>query len=264
MRHRDNAKKDPISSYRARIEKTLTALANIPDLSPVGTVTTGRPVVLKLPAGIPSDSAAQPTTMTKEDMIFPTSTEPRESIESIRKRYPELFANYTDRDIVVWRDLLRAAWNSSDPEHKAWFVFVLRNFHAKVTRLAQAFRDDAGRRRAFDWRTRRNTEDWLDKLDDEELGRRLFHVDDCDLDLEARAATPPPQTKVEELLAYLQRNLDRFLKCRNQEGPEPCPAPYFFRSRKGQETCSAKCAAARKRRRNNVSAKNRRKEGRKT
>jgi len=259
MRHRDNAKKDPISSYMARIEKTLTALANIPDLPPIGTVITERPLALPL--------RRVKTKRGDVQISVATSTEPRESIESIRKRYPELFADYTDRDIFVWRDLLRAAWNSSEPEHKAWFVFVLRSFHAKVTRLAQAFRADAGRQRVFEWRARRNTEgDWLDieRLDDEQLGRRLFHSDDRDLDLEARAATPPPETKVEELLAYLQRNLDRFLKCRNQEGPERCPAPYFFRSRKGQETCSAKCAAARKRVRNNVSAKKRRKEGRKT
>ena len=240
---------------KKQIEQTLTALANIPDLPPVGTVTTERPIVLPLR-----------TMKTKQGNVqirVATSTEPGESIESIKKHYPELFADYTYRDICVWRDLLREAWNSSDLGRKAWFVFVLRNFHARITRLVQAFREDGGRRRIIDWRAARETWDALlkfEKPDDEKLGVHLFNFDDAVLDRAAREAMPPAPTDAEETLSYLQRNLDRALKCKSQE----CPAPYFFRNRKGQEYCSPDCSAWGRRHSNKISARKSRKKGRKT
>lgn len=49
---------------------------------------------------------------------------------------------------------------------------------------------------------------------------------------------PTSITPVEAAIFYLRHNRDRALHCPNPE----CPAPYFFRSKKGQKFCSPECA----------------------
>jgi len=55
-----------------------------------------------------------------------------------------------------------------------------------------------------------------------------------------RETDEPPAviTSVEAAIFYLRHNRDNALHCPNPE----CPAPYFFRSKKGQKFCSPECA----------------------
>ena len=54
-----------------------------------------------------------------------------------------------------------------------------------------------------------------------------------------RIGDPPTYAlPLETLVYYFRRNSDRALHCQNPD----CPAPYFFRKKKGQESCSTKCA----------------------
>ena len=197
--------------HQLLVEKILMSLANIPDLPPVGTFVTAR-------------------------------TAHVESIQSIWKRYPELFGDCTELDIFTIRHLLREAWKSYDPRQKEWIAFVLRNFHAQVTRSRQAFEKDGGKKAVQEFHTVRATQDdWLtlEKLDQSSLAKRLYHVGDSKLAREAREeATLPAFTKFEETFFHLQRNLHRALICQNPE----CPAPYFFRSKIGQKFCSEECS----------------------
>jgi len=192
------------------VEKILMTLANVPDLPPLGTVLTPR-------------------------------TAHTESIESIRKHHSDLFGFCTDLDIWTIRNLLRDAWKSSNPREREWNVFVLRNFHAHITRLHQAFGQDSGKKMIHDFHvTRATQEDWLERFKEEtQLASLLYNLEDANLAKDARESNLSVLTKFEETFFHLQRNLHRAQVCQNPE----CPAPFFFRKKIGQKYCSTSCEA---------------------
>jgi|GEM_PF-3163932 hypothetical protein len=216
-------------SHQVLVEKVLTELANLRDLpSAVGTV---------LIEHVPSPAVIR--SLKEKKVAF----EIVEAAQSLRMNYPDLFGGCTDLDIFTLRHLLRKAWESSNPREREWLVFVIRNFHAQVTRLGQAFLEDGGKKRLREFHTTRETQgDWLrlERFKNESnLAKLLYNCDDADLAKQAKEATPPTMTPFEKAFFHLQRNLYRARVCRNPE----CSAPYFFRQKKGEEFCSPDCKA---------------------
>ena len=210
-----NMKSKPLQrrGNQVLVEEILMCLANIPDVPPVGTVIT--PVRIKNVA---------------------TSTEPGESIHSIQEDYPEVFGDCSASDMLALRHLLREAWKSTDARRREWFVFLLRRFHAEMTRRLQTVKEDGGKKLVSDSLVKKLQLD--DFLKSENPARLLYNLGDSELALEAFHAEVPAPTKFEETFFHLQKNLYRALICRNSE----CSAPCFFRKKKGQEYCSTDCA----------------------
>jgi hypothetical protein len=195
------------------VEKILMRLANIPDLPPVGTVITATPATIQGVA---------------------TSTEPGESLRSIQKSYPEIFGNLSELDMWALRHLLREAWDSSGPRRE-WFAFLLRQFHAEITRRLQAVHEDGGKKLVSDSHIKKTQlEEFLSSKNPAQM---LYNLRDSELADQAFHAEVPAPTRFEESFLHLQRNLRRALYCDNPE----CQAPRFFRKKKGQKFCSPEC-----------------------
>lgn len=197
-------------------DRVLTYLANVPDTPPAGTVVTPR-----LIAGVATDYRFV------------------NAVSKIRERYPTMFANCSESDVLWMRYLLRKAWTSPDPREKDWFIFLLRKFHADTSLLVHTFQENA-EAMMRGWESR--NENVLSSLQrSKQRAETLYHVMDGDLIEQARAALrdgAPPDSEFEKVALYLQRNSRRALFCPNPE----CANPYFFSNKRGQSYCSHRCA----------------------
>jgi hypothetical protein len=137
----------------------------------------------------------------------------RELLQSIRKLQRPFKVEW---NILQVRDLLRKAWDATDPRSREWYVFGARVRHLVAY---------TGRPVTI------NSSPPSPKLDEEDqhFDRRLEFFWDV-----------PPTTEFEVILYYFQAYIrDRARHCQN--GAD-CPAPYFIAAKRWQKYCSDACA----------------------
>lgn len=141
-------------------------------------------------------------------------------LERVRSRHAGAFEDCPAIPLLVIRDLLRKAWTAPDLRQQEWYLFRARHLHTETVRRVRSVQEAA------------------------KSSAKLERENPMIPGTLAEAVTalaqsePPPLTPFEEAAAYMQRNLHRALHCPGTE----CPAPYFFRKKKGQRYCSDACA----------------------
>jgi hypothetical protein len=105
------------------------------------------------------------------------------------------------------RDMLRAAWDTTDEREREWLCFRMRDAYAVIVR-------------------RRNMS--VEEIRAEE---------DAVVEVAGAHYVAPPPTPLEDAIFHFQHQGKRALHCRNPD----CPAPYFFASRKNQKFCGTSC-----------------------
>lgn len=112
--------------------------------------------------------------------------------------------------LVIIHSFLHAAWDAPDLRSKEWFLYRLRDVHAKMER-----------RRTMS----------------PELQLAVYNFA-TEMGATSPANAAPPVTPVEEMCVYLLRNSRRARKCASPE----CPAPYFFSTKRRQVYCGIQCS----------------------
>lgn len=206
-RHKTNQILGTLSAPRA--EQLLTALANL----------SGDWQILTHLENLPGFES---TRKVKREGVESSAIE-RESysrmtdgVERLRNRYREAFGEHPAIALLVLRDLVRKAWTAADVRSAEWYLFRFRHLHWETVRRIHHVRDSA----------RTETEIPTIPATVSEGVRTLAQSD------------APPLTQLEAAAFHLQKNLYRALRCPNPE----CPAPFFFRRKKGQKFCSTACA----------------------
>jgi hypothetical protein len=120
---------------------------------------------------------------------------------------------------------LRRAWDAPDLRKSDWYT---RAAQSEYEYLAASARHGVT-----------PLEEVMERNKDGTVVRRSAE-DRAKIESALREIGEPPAviTPVEAATFYLQHNRDRALHCPNPE----CPAPYFFRTKKGQKFCSPECA----------------------
>jgi len=144
-----------------------------------------------------------------EALLYEWVNLPDSRMDTMPARYPEIFIFKTKKETYRVLDTVRAGlrkiWDVRDTRQRDWDICTLRGSYQKS-------------------RTR------------EDHGLSDLFSDTTDNDFFPGL---PRLTPFEAAMFYLQTGLvHRMLRCRNPE----CAAPYFFRTEKGQESCSPECA----------------------
>jgi hypothetical protein len=153
-----------------------------------------------------------------DDVVAYTRT--MAALERARSRHADAFEDCPAIPLLVIRDLLRKAWTAPDLRQQEWYLFRARHLHKetvhRVRRVQEAAKSSA------------------------KLARENPTIPGtlAEAVMALAQSEPPPLTSFEEAAAYMQRNLHRVLYCPGAE----CPAPYFFRKKKGQRYCTDACA----------------------
>ncbi|HXE90486.1 MAG TPA: hypothetical protein VNK82_05920 [Terriglobales bacterium] len=150
------------------------------------------------------------------------------------KRHSMLFAGSSPRRGRLWpltaaqigqaRNLLRQAWDEPDIRRREWLIFRLRATYEYWRRLAQ---EQAGEQEGIRLRD----------VEAERQRRKDLH-EAFGFDSIPLPATAPELAQAERVFFHFTRLAPTAMHCANPE----CPAPYFFRRKKGQRYCSAKCS----------------------
>lgn len=144
-----------------------------------------------------------------ERAIYASDLEkPHPAYERLLGRYPEVFPFTRKREayrvLMSVREGLRAIWNSRDARQRDWIIFTARNLFE---------------------RSRTREEHGLREIFEAQAGNDFF-------------SSLPRLTVFEAAMVYLQTGLaHRLLLCPNPD----CAAPFFFRTEKGQKSCSPEC-----------------------
>jgi hypothetical protein len=127
--------------------------------------------------------------------------------DRIISRYPEIFVfkawQTSYRLLLTVREGLRTIWTATDPRQRDWTIYELRNHYRRACAR--------------------------------EAHQLLDFISESDVDV---LTSLPALTPFEATMFHLQTRLAyRMLFCLNPE----CAAPYFFRTEKGQKSCSPEC-----------------------
>ena len=132
------------------------------------------------------------------------------------------------------RTALRKAWYERDPRQRDWYFYRLRDeYHSMIVRAENPHLIDLTAPNAV--KQLLQLEELAKVRGDDAIQRtRLFErMEGADLFEDVPRICP-----FEAAVYWLQINQNLMVYC---EGPV-CPAPYFFRSEKGQKYCSHECA----------------------
>lgn len=108
--------------------------------------------------------------------------------------------------ILAFRRYLRSAWDASDQWQRDWHIFRMRQSFLSTTHQQAVI--NAGQRPLS--------------------AQELFELQDV----------PPAPTPIDAVMYQFRRNESRLRHCPG----DPCPAPYFFATKRGQRYCSEACA----------------------
>jgi hypothetical protein len=132
------------------------------------------------------------------------------AIERLKKHHPEILSTIDDYTLALLQGQLRMAWDAPDQRHRDWCLYQMRDY---------LYQSSA-------------REEWLRQHDS--TGRIASKQP-----AGYQFGPPPPITKLEAVLVYLQSRIgDRTKHC----GYEDCPTPYFIAVKRWQKFCSEKCA----------------------
>lgn len=207
-KHTSNQILGNISPVRA--EQLLTALANLP----------GDWQILTSLANLPGlELRRKVQHQGVEPSLFERESHARiiQGIERLRSRYREAFEGYPPVSLLVLRDLVRKAWTAADVRSAEWYLYRFRHLHWATARRVRHVREATGPLET-------------------EIPTIPGTVSEAIRTIAQSEA--PAVTQLEAAAFHLAKNLHRALRCPNPE----CPAPYFFRKKKGQKFCSTVCA----------------------
>jgi len=218
---------------------------------------------------------------------LPDKGEPRfpTAVGRLTKLYPEIFGRSVsvghDIRLMIWSISihLRRAWDASDPRHREWYIFAVRQTYGQFVervllppfspsqdnRVDSGFKIDEQKKREIHARFA-GICSWLpgthlgsyasstpvhpvtdfdiagsedSKMSDVGAHRELRFLRAWTTTWSKPPKGPPPRTPFEDAAVRFHRIAVCARHCSNPE----CPAPYFFAERKGQKYCSVKCAA---------------------
>jgi hypothetical protein len=130
-----------------------------------------------------------------------------ESQKLLRNRYAKLVGDTLALGHLWLRDMLRRAWETSDPREREWLCFRLRDTYAAMVRR-------------------------------QDMSVEERKKEDLAADVTGPRYLAPRITPFEAAVFHFQHQGTRARRCANAE----CSLPYFFVGKKGQRFCSPACA----------------------
>lgn len=167
-----------------------------------------------------------------------------DSVERMRKLYPEAYKYCSTIDMLALRELLRKVWTSPDLRSKEWHVCALRHLHAEIVRAAQALRGDGEKKLVNGWQNKKMLLDSILGKPETAAGAiyAMMRTERADAALKN---SPPSHSFFDDCCFHLQRNLHRACVCRRNKDCNVMR--YFFINRKNQKFCSQECASSSRR-----------------
>lgn len=134
------------------------------------------------------------------------------------------------------RTVLRTIWYEKDPRQRDWFFYRLRDdYHRMIVHAEHPYLVDLTDPKAVERLIQLEHESRARGVAD--ASQRAYFFERFAVGTDLLEDVPRPEA-FEAAAYWLQVNQPLMVYC---EGPT-CPAPYFFRTEKGQRYCSPECA----------------------